>query len=79
MSKNNTAASPPFRQPAFSGEDPLLSPDEAASLAELSLATMRDYRSTRDLKRGPPFLKDGRVITYRLSDLLSWIDRRTER
>jgi predicted DNA-binding transcriptional regulator AlpA len=57
----------------------LLSTDDAAQLLGLSPATLNTWRSkrgriSRDGMNGPQFMRMGRTIRYRLSDLNAWID-----
>ena len=54
----------------------LLTPKEVSEMVGLSISTLRDYRSARGQHYGPPFLKYGSRVFYRLSDVLSWIDAR---
>jgi predicted DNA-binding transcriptional regulator AlpA len=65
---------------AFSLNDPrheaicdkarLITEREAAEQLALSVKTLRNWRF---LGRGPPHLKVGRLVRYRLSDLKSWL------
>lgn len=50
--------------------DPLYVPEEAASLLKSNAQTLERWRSTGT---GPPFVKVGRRVAYRLSDLENWL------
>ncbi len=57
----------------------LLSTDDAAQLLGLSPATLNTWRSkrgriSRDGMNGPQFMRMGRTIRYRRSDLNVWIE-----
>jgi predicted DNA-binding transcriptional regulator AlpA len=54
--------------------DRLLTPKEAANFLRLSSSWLAKARMRGD---GPPFVKPGRSIRYRESDLLRWIRSRT--
>jgi predicted DNA-binding transcriptional regulator AlpA len=47
--------------------------ERAAALLGLSTSTLAKLRLTGD---GPPFIKLGRRVVYRLSDLEKWLDGR---
>lgn len=53
--------------------DPLLTPDEAAAYLRLARATLAKMRC---LGGGPRFVRLGRKIAYRGSDLESWLEKR---
>jgi type IV secretory pathway protease TraF len=57
-------------------DDPFLVIDEAAKVLRVSRRTLDNYRSR---KQGPPYRRHGGRIVYRLSDLLSWSERRRAR
>ena len=54
----------------------LLSPREAAEVLGLSVATLATWRSEGRVPLR--FVRCGRHIKYRLSDLIDFIDKRTE-
>ena len=53
----------------------LLSEHEAAELLTCSPGTLSVWRSTG--RYNLPFLKVGRMVRYRRSDLLAWLENRT--
>ena len=55
--------------------DELLPPPEAAALLRTTVDTLAVWRSTG--RHAIPFVKVGRSVRYRRSDLLAWIDSRT--
>jgi len=56
---------------------PLLSPDELASYLAVPLATVYRWHSRRE---GPPGIRVGRHLRYRLDDVDRWLNgRRDER
>jgi len=54
--------------------DGLLDPHAASAFLGMSPITLCDWRSRGG---GPTFLKVGRYIRYRLSDLNAWLDSRS--
>ena len=54
--------------------DPLYLANEAASLLKSNPRTLERWRTTGD---GPKFIKLGRRVAYRLSDLQAFIDKQT--
>ena len=52
----------------------LLPPREAASILRVEVETLADWRFHRI---GPPYVKTGRLVRYRPSDLEQWIRDRT--
>jgi excisionase family DNA binding protein len=50
----------------------LLNEKEAARFLSMSYRTLQSWRSAGE---GPPYLKLGRSIRYRRSDLMSWIEK----
>ena len=52
-------------------DDPLLTPNDAARLLALSRSWLAKLRMTGD---GPAYLKLGRQVRYRLSDLQAWTE-----
>ena len=54
----------------------LLDQNEAAQLLHVTPGTLSVWRSTG--RYSIPFVKVGRSVRYRLSDLNSWIDSRTQ-
>ena len=53
----------------------LLSPDQAAATIDVTSGTLSVWRSTG--RYGIPFIKIGRKVRYRKSDLLAWLESRT--
>jgi predicted DNA-binding transcriptional regulator AlpA len=53
--------------------DPLLNQGQAAHLLGLSVRTLERHRVTGT---GPHFIKLGRLVRYRKSDLARWIEER---
>ncbi len=49
---------------------------EAADYLGLSASTLNKWRVTG---KGPKFVKLGRVVAYRLSDLHEWLERQAKR
>ena len=58
--------SPPRRE-----DDALLTPREAAEMLRVSPATLADWRVDR---RGPAFIRFGRVVRYRMSAIRAHLD-----
>ena len=54
----------------------LLRPDELASLLGISLATIYRWRSRGD---GPPGIRVGRHVRYRLEEVDRWLDEQRDR
>jgi excisionase family DNA binding protein len=54
----------------------LLRPDELASLLGIPLATIYRWRSRGD---GPPGIRVGRHVRYRLEDVDRWLDEQRDR
>ena len=52
-------------------DDPLLTPNDAARLLALSRSWLAKLRMTGD---GPAYVKLGRQVRYRLSDLQAWTE-----
>ncbi|MEH6521617.1 helix-turn-helix domain-containing protein [Sulfitobacter sp.] len=74
MPEFDIAAMPSATKPTLADDDCQLTPAEASELVGLSINTLRDYRSTRGRRFGPPFHMRDRKIVYRLSELLDWMD-----
>ena len=53
----------------------LLSADQAAATIDVTSGTLSVWRSTG--RYGIPFIKIGRKVRYRKSDLLAWLEIRT--
>ncbi|WP_417212619.1 helix-turn-helix domain-containing protein [Acinetobacter venetianus] len=53
----------------------LLTNQEAAEILKISVKTLNNWRSARNGKI--PFVKIGRGVRYKKSDLISYIDRQT--
>ena len=56
--------------------DPLYLAEETASLLKSNPRTLERWRS---IGTGPPFVKIGRRVAYRLSDLQAWLAQQTRR
>jgi excisionase family DNA binding protein len=56
-------------------ENPLLTERETAKLLNCSVAFLRRFRLIR---QGPPFIKLGRLVRYRVQDLEAYITENTE-
>lgn len=56
--------------------DKLLTTDEVAQWLSIKRCTLEKARSTR-LGDFPPFIRCGRVIRYRWSDVNTWLRQRT--
>jgi excisionase family DNA binding protein len=54
----------------------LLTEQEAAKLLDTAPGTLSVWRSTG--RYNIPFIKVGRSVRYRQSDLLAWLDSRTQ-
>lgn len=67
---NVTAISPPARDPNYA----LLDNKQAAEFIGMSIKSLDKDRCVGHL--GIPFVKLGRAVRYRESDLKSWIDSR---
>ena len=76
MPDDNTAAATPAVMPSLPDGDRHLTASEVAQMVGLNETTLRDYRSTRGRRYGPPFHKHGKKVLYRLSEVLDWIDSR---
>ncbi len=57
-------------------KDPLLTPHDAAQFLALSRSWLAKLRLTGD---GPPYVKLGRQVRYRLSDLEAWLQGQVRR
>ena len=55
-------------------EDAILTEVEIADFLKLSTRTLQAWRVKKD---GPPFIRVGRAIRYRLRDVVRWIEART--
>lgn len=54
-------------------DDVLATPEEAAELIKISVATLQKWRSTGE--NNIPFVKIGRSARYKVSDLKAYVDR----
>lgn len=54
-------------------DDVLATPEEAATLIKIQVATLQKWRSTGE--NNIPFVKIGRSVRYRVSDLKAYVDR----
>lgn len=77
MPVDDIVATQRIAEPTFGGDGEWLTPKDVSEMVGLSVATLRDYRSTRGLRYGPPFHKHGCRAFYRLSEVLNWIDIRS--
>lgn len=57
------------------GPDRLLTPEEAAEILNVSVNTLRQWRSRQ---RGVPWIKVGHFARYKTSDLLRYIEENTQ-
>jgi excisionase family DNA binding protein len=57
-------------------DDPLLDTAQAAKEVGVEPATLEVWRSTK--RHVIPFIKVGRLVRYRRSELLKWLDSRTQ-
>ena len=55
----------------------LLNTEQAATFLNLSPTTLTTWRVRRS--DGPPYVRIGRAVRYRLDDLQSWLDTQTHR
>lgn len=53
---------------------PLLTPQQAAEILQKPVTTLKKWRSEGN---GPTYVKIGRDVRYKESDLLAYIDRHT--
>lgn len=53
----------------------VLNEQEAAAYTGLKPPTLRKMRCGASRQEGPPFLKIGRKVGYRLADLDAWLER----
>lgn len=79
MPEKDTAASTRAKMPAFSDGDSTLTASDVAQMSGLSVRTLRDYRTNRGRRFGPPFHKVGRRVTYSMREVLDWLDSRGSR
>ena len=79
MSEKNSAVIGRVGIPALPDGDRHLTAAEVAEMSGLSVATLRDYRSTRGRRFGPPFYKDGKQISYSMNEVIAWLDSRSSR
>ena len=54
----------------------LLSPAELAAYLDIPLATIYRWRSQRD---GPPGIRVGRHVRYRVADIEAWLEQQQDR
>lgn len=75
---NPTHQTPPIHQepPLLTAPESLLNTKQAAAALNLSVLTLCDWRCRGT---GPTFLKAGRCVRYRRSDLEAWLNSRTIR
>jgi excisionase family DNA binding protein len=55
-------------------DESLLNESEAAKLLAVSVRTLQAWRTRES---GPPFVRLGRAIRYRLKDLIEWVRSKT--
>jgi predicted DNA-binding transcriptional regulator AlpA len=63
-----------MRPPLNATDDAILTEVEIADFLKLSTRTLQSWRIKSD---GPPFIRVGRAIRYRLRDVVAWIEART--
>ena len=56
--------------------EPLLSNDQLAEMVNVPVGTVRKWRHEGT---GPPALKVGRHVRYRLADVEAWLEERIDR
>lgn len=56
--------------------DKLMTPQDVAEFIGVSVETLNVWRATRRYKL--PYIKVGRLVRYRLSDILSFLETRTQ-
>jgi predicted DNA-binding transcriptional regulator AlpA len=56
--------------------DHILDDRDAARYVGLTAATLRASRLARPRCDGPPYIRMGRAVRYRVSDLDAWLDDR---
>jgi excisionase family DNA binding protein len=61
------------RTPLTFNDDVLAMPEEAAELLKVGLNTLQKWRSTGE--HNIPYIKIGRCVRYRVSDLKAYVDR----
>lgn len=52
----------------------LLREDEVAGLIGYSVHTLRQWRAAGGSNRGPAWVKNGRAVRYRRSDVETWLN-----
>ena len=57
---------------AVVGDDLLLRTEPAAEVLGVSPRTLEKWRSRAPTKDGPKFRRHGKIVVYRLADLISW-------
>ena len=57
--------------------EPVMDTANAAAYLDMKPGTLEIWRSTK--REGPPYIKVGRSVKYRRSDLDAWLDRRTHK
>lgn len=73
MPEKNFAATVLAAMPSLPEGDRYLTPSEVSEMAGLSIATLRDYQSTRGRRHGPAFHKCGKTVLYRLTEINDWM------
>lgn len=56
--------------------EPTLTPDDAARYLNISPATLATSRLSPPRNDGPPYIRYGRAVRYRLADLDAWLESR---
>lgn len=56
--------------------DKIITTEEAAKLMNCSVRFLKELRANKD---GPMFIKLGRLIRYRVRDILMYLDKKTVR
>ncbi len=57
-------------------EETLLTEEEVSQMTKLSLSTLRAHRQKG---KGLPYVKIGKAVRYRMSDILEYIEKHTVR
>jgi predicted DNA-binding transcriptional regulator AlpA len=61
--------------PPIAGNAKLLTTEEAAAILDVRPQTLAVWRSSK--RHGPPYVKIGHNIRYRMRDLEAWLESRT--
>ena len=61
-----------MNRPTWNAADPLLDTEELAKFFNKSRGTLQNWRCKRF---GPPYVKCGASVRYRLHDVLEWVQK----